>query len=883
MKNKKMANLVLTCAVLTSGVALTSGCDKAPEFKVILNEEVSGIVELQPGETYVLYASRDDEKAANYTYAIIEGSDYATINSSGILTVLKSATVGAAIKVQAISDKVKSNIIELKVVKVKEIELTSNVDGVEVERNQSINLSTKYKGTTTDVSGVTYKITSGSEYATITNNVLTINYDAPKNASITVMGETSITTTNTLTFNVNVKTVESKFVIMPDYKSIEIDATSSQADKVITVRTLNKDTFADENLTADDYKYQVISGEEYVNVDSHGVVTSKGHGKAIIRITYESKDPLIANASADVEVTSIMPPEAISLNETLEAQKKGQISKLGFGLNSLNNDDKSLDLKIKGTSTKTSNFSNKYKIQVYVDGSVDASEGYATFNNDTGMVTFTNNAIGHTLRIVVLSDSGAQRETKTEFTINVNDGINVYDMQQLKSTSYKKNITLNLLSDCTLEGNSDEIRLSSYALIYYGNVSIFGNGHKIDFSKVVNAYTGGNTNYLTITNKYADGNNVIEGETDVKIYDLELKANNGYNKEYSNSSSPTKGSFDYAIRIDGADQTDVFNYISNPSEYKKRYNVYLDMNNIDISGFQSGLRVQYANSRAASGLISGKESKVSNIKIVDCLESGIETVASIMTFENVTLGRFGTTAMEVTPDLWWTAGSGFNQSQRITLKGTFVSENNNAFDNTYIGANSDLQALPLVVNSIAAEYNKNKVGYDFYKFIVESLKESEGEPKDATNLVTLMFNNVDSVTSGKTKTGYYKEAYNGSIVEFEELNGSAVDFAGSLMTINTKLSGGDQEGALQLLLNMVNSKFIKLEVVTNAMGKYNDFSGTDITNEEKEFLKDHGVEAGKDKNIGTIIVVNPLYAYRDSIHSFNDLNAIVPLVDLTNK
>ena len=66
-----------------------------------------------------------------------------------------------------------------------------------------------------------------------------------------------------------------------------------------------------------------------------------------------------------------------------------------------------------------------------------------------------------------------------------------------------------------------------YALTYYGHTSIYGNGYNIDFSKVVNTYSGGDDSGLKLLNiknvNDADAN-VLNEDINVNIYDLTLYA-----------------------------------------------------------------------------------------------------------------------------------------------------------------------------------------------------------------------------------------------------------------------------------------------------------------------------------------------------------------------
>lgn len=896
---KKIINMALIGAIITGGTAMTVGCDKKDEFSIVWNEALQDSLSLQPGESILLYAARDDEKAGTISYAITEGSAYATINSAGLLTVTKAAPVGQKIKVQAASDGVKSTEIVINVVAVKEIELTTT-SSTTLERGDSATLNVNYKNSNDTVGNVTYKITAGSEHATLNNNVLTIDSDAADGATVTVMAETPITSTNTLTFTVNVPQTEIKYIIDAD-STVTVDSTSTSNAVAIAPKVLDLDNSMQEvQLEATDLTYEVISGAEYVEVDASGYLTAIGHGQATIRVSYDSNDPLVATATKNITVNAILPPEAITLGKmfTYQLSNLDKTARLGFGVNTSNGDNAKLNLGIVGTHTETDHFADTYKVNVYVDGATTPSAGYANYNNADKSLTFTEMAIGRTLRVEVSTDTGASKETKVEFTVEVNDGYNIYDMDDLMQHKRGTNVTINLLADCVVTGNSDTVAggkgISDYRLLYYGNTSIYGNGHKIDFSGVNNAYAGGGENFLHITNTHeTNNNNVINEDYDVNIYDLSLYARNRYNEPFQGESvkvSPKEGSFDIAVFIEASSQDKVKDYVKGVTGAETQYHAYVNINNISINGFQTGLRVQYANSKEATSFTDAKISKISNIVVENCLESGIETVGSILTFENVKLGRLGTTGIETTPDTWWTAGENFDQPQKITFKGSYISENHNAFNNSYIENDEDLGVLPTIIKALASGLRQEDINIGgttvdiaFEAFVIEKVKETaQSEGVDGVNLVSLLFNNmsiIDKITENpEGKAFYIRELVNGTILQFEDMQGESTNINNQLAKLSAELQKEtpDMSVCQSLIMELFNSRFISLnvptgEVVTSdILQKIGQLKTAElITEEDYNYLTEKLVE-GADINIGSIIVENPLYG----VYSAEDFAAV---------
>lgn len=876
-------------AITTSNTLTFIVVEEAPQFTLSWDESMGEGAELQPGESLLLLAKRSDNQTGTINYTITVGNEYVTVTTGGLLQVSKNAPVGQVIKVKASCDGVESNEFTVTVIETSSIVLTSNTLTNTVSREDEITLTTTYRDTTDIVEDITYRITAGSEYATLVNNKLIINEDAVDGASITVIAESSITTSNTLTFTVFVPSQRDRYLVYSSEGNITVDSTSDGVSKTIKVQTIDGDTMSAVNLQPRDYSYEVLSGRDYVSVDSDGVLTSIGHGVATVKVTYVSEDPLINDAFTTITVNSILPPETIELNEMLTKQATKEVSKLGFGLKDAN--DRSLNLGIVGNHTTAEYFANTYKVNVYVDGATTPSTGYATFDNVTGKLTFDVNAIGHELRVEVLSDTGANKEARAEFTVNVNDGYNIYTPQDLRDHHIGTNMTINLLADCIIEGDSNTIAdgrgMLGYKLHYYGDTAMYGNGFKIDFSKVENKYSGSGLeeHFITITNiLHGTYDLVVQRDFDVKIYDLSIYANNGYNKAYSNGVSPTVGSYNIGIYIEGSNQAKVREYLAGTGE--KVYHTYLDINNVNINGFQTGMRIGYATSKAATEFSEAKISKVSNVVVENCLESGIETYGSIMTFENIKLGRVGTTGIETTPDQWWTAGENFNQPQTITFKGTFISDNYNAFNNTFVNNSESLRQLPTIVNAIAAGLKQNVGGVDYHfeSFATAYIKENqEADAVNGIRLIGLVFNNIEVIerSLGGVDQGQEREFVNGTVIKFEDLNGEATDLVGKIKQIGAAINSSDMGAVRQNLLDLYQSRFVRLDVPT---GKEVPANIADILNsfdpDTREYLSQKLI-AGEEISLGGIIVANPLYDLIDKNGNVSVGGQTKALADLT--
>lgn len=863
---KKIGKMALTCAIFTGGMILSAGCDKTPQFEIEWKEELLGTLSIQPGESFVLYASRDDKSSGTISYVLTKGSEYATINSNGVLTVLKTAPVGEIIKVQAVSGKVKSEEIQFTIVAAREIILSSNASSTTVEREDEITLNTNYLDDNTSVAeNITYRLTAGSEYATITGNVLKVKSTATQGATITVIAETATATSNTLTFTVSVPKEEVKYLIVPSSSQITLDTTLYSPNTAIVVTTYDKENFGEVSLEKDDYIYEVVDGEEFASINENGVIEPLGHGRAVIQIKYISGEEYVKDATTTVTVDVIMPPETIELNSVLTRQMSKEVYKLGFGLK--NSDDRGLDLGIIGKHTRTTKMSDTYKVNIYVDGSTTPSNGYASYNSSTGKLEFNTVAIGHELRVEVLSDSGAQNETKTEFIININNGVNYYTPEDIAKQRVATNLTINLMNDIIIEGDSDKLAglpgengLKAYKLHLYGNSTIYGNGNKIDFSKVVNKYSGGGReeNFITITNtNFNDLSNVIDGDIEANIYDLSIYGNNEYNNEYPDHNTPTSGTFASAIDIEGANLDRIWEYLKDNTK-ERPYHAYVDMKNITINGFQIGINLEYVISKEATDYEEAKISKLSNIVIENCLQNGIATTASILTIEDVKIGRVGATGIETTPGTWWLAGENFNKPQTITFKGSYVSENYNTFLNSYIEEeeNTDELKFANLINVMVSDLNV--AGYNFGSLIAANIKEDD-VINNGVNLISLIYNDVNAITTSLSgKKGFEKGFMNGTIIKFQDMNGKAIDLMTKLYEIQTYIGSSNYESVRTTIIEMVKSRFIELDIPSGKpISLVLDYINT-LDEETKNYLLT--ALAGKNEiEIGSIIVANPLY------------------------
>ena len=136
----------------------------------------------------------------------------------------------------------------------------------------------------------------------------------------------------------------------------------------------------------------------------------------------------------------------------------------------------------------------------------------------------------------------------------------------------------------------------------------------------------------------------------VNIYNLEVIGNCPIDYPNFNGISII-GAYVQGISIGklyGSDQTRLYT-----TDY------YIDINNLTAEKFGTGIKVE-----GAVGT-----SKISNIEVNNCFQSGLIVQSSIITLENMTFGACGASAIEVAPDKSDVAGVNENENSQITFAG----------------------------------------------------------------------------------------------------------------------------------------------------------------------------------------------------------------------
>ena len=152
---------------------------------------ISGSSEVTNTATYSVEYNPTDTTETGVTWSITNGSSYASIDSNtGVLTALSPAR-GNSVTIKATST-VNPNIYTTKTVSVNYVVyLTGLTISGETEVTNTANYTFQYNPSNTTQTGVTWSITSGSEYATINANTGVLNALSGASSSTVVIRVTS--------------------------------------------------------------------------------------------------------------------------------------------------------------------------------------------------------------------------------------------------------------------------------------------------------------------------------------------------------------------------------------------------------------------------------------------------------------------------------------------------------------------------------------------------------------------------------------------------------------------------------------------------------------------------------------------------------------------
>ena len=170
MKKRITTAFAIACMMLLSGVLTACGGD----VKIKLSTE-DNVTTLKPGESTQIIMDVENE---DVVLAIIDGEEYATLSSEGVLTINADAVAGEEVTTVAkLDDKVVSNELTITVGAIALTSLTASANKTEIQPGGTARLS--YAATPNNTNeNIEWKIIEGSSLARISEDTLIIKDDA---------------------------------------------------------------------------------------------------------------------------------------------------------------------------------------------------------------------------------------------------------------------------------------------------------------------------------------------------------------------------------------------------------------------------------------------------------------------------------------------------------------------------------------------------------------------------------------------------------------------------------------------------------------------------------------------------------------------------------
>ena len=231
-------------------------------LETLLVSVLNNVTNVKAGETALLNVTLTPQNATNgaYVWEFVEGGDYATITNNAI-TVKSDAPTGAIVRVKAVADTISSNVVEFTVGYPLETILVSVVDNVtNVLKGGTALLNVTLTPQNATNGAYVWEFVEGGDYATITNNAITVKDDAPTGAIVKVKAVAGAISSNVVEFTVG-------------YPLKGITASVSGAGSIKTGESANLSVVLNpQNATDVTYEWVFVAGGDYATI-SGDVIT----------------------------------------------------------------------------------------------------------------------------------------------------------------------------------------------------------------------------------------------------------------------------------------------------------------------------------------------------------------------------------------------------------------------------------------------------------------------------------------------------------------------------------------------------------------------------------------------------------------------------------
>ena len=711
-KSFKSILSVMVLAVFVLFAGIFAGCEEDVKLELSVK---GGVYEVQPGQVIEFDANYSKEVQTAVQFLVKSGA--ATFSADGKLTVSTTAQVGTEIEVYAKIDNTESNTIKVVVVDLKPTSITLNATNDKIAKGGSIDLSVAYIPSYATIKDYTLALSGdGAEYVEITNNVITVKEDA--DAAVIVNKTFTVTATltedETITSAQTITIVDAGAIDSILAKDVCYNVNKGAA-KSVDITAFNAAGDVTESTMAD---YTFAYDESYIYIDSAGRIIPKKHGEVTVNVAS------LNGKTASFKVYVMIAPASMSLDNTkLSAQiiEKGEMS---YSV------DETYKLDIVRANAQYPNYSKKliYTFELLNEDKEVVSTGDDVAEvDDEGNITFkTTGAI----RITAKTDSAlngdrtmANYEKTVSLIVNVNNGVNIRTAQQFAEYSQQNNIVANILTNIYLteQDNFGVIGNSKYATLqFYGDRTIYGNGYVVSNERLP---------LIRISDNSNEGDDMFRFEGDltthtpftVKIYDLQIIGCSGVDGKYSGDLTAEIANEDkWVVNTENGKYTRTYKRgikISgeqyNTGQTKYAYAKDVVLSNVSVTNFPVGLRLVHV----VDGLLT-------EVEVNKCMSNGIESDQCIMTLNNITIGKVGAFAIEITPDSMidkntmepkGVSGANYNQTPELKLTGYIKSENySNGNDTLYMqllksqfAGYSMLQVAESIIQGYANGYAEN--------------------------------------------------------------------------------------------------------------------------------------------------------------------------------
>ena len=825
-------SMMLACLVLT-------GCGKKPSIEISAENNV---YEVTPGGSLQFNASVKDLNKDEIVYSV--DTEDAQITNSGLLTVDTDITVPSTITVVAKIGDVSSNSVTVNVVDLKPESIALVASHSKLSKNGEVTFNVTYNPTYATIKDYTLSIAGGTgvDYVDFVDGELTIKSTATNEqvdgktveVKATLTADTTITNTTTITLvdagKVEKLVAQNAFIKYSDTtKKIEVDGYNGADEDATVYNDLLEFSSSDEDIA-------LIDAET-------GVLTPKGHGVTTITVGY-------AGITTTCQVYVMVPATAFALENVSEVIEAGNLyySKA---------DPLALDFSFENPNFTSCTNAVKYEFALLDEhgDTVATGDDVATVGDngitfkrtgDVEVTITTNTSLGGRAY-----KDAANPEKSVLLTVHVNDGININSISEFKAYSEQDdNAVANILCNLNITA-TDNFGVAENglhdSLEFRGDRYIYGNGYMLSLMDMPIA-TEASDECTLFHFDYRDreDNSFTAGDHfTVEIHDFELLGNGGYDAVATgnmNTGTSLMAGTNYAKTYGRAIHINAGSYEEANGVIKEAKTMtygYVTLNNVKISGFEVGVRMNHIVSDTSY------KSLLNNLDIENTFSNGLELDQCQVELRNFRCGKVGAFAIEATPEgaegtttsnPTGTSGKGFNETAVLNITGTYnVSNKTNGLDTIYLQGlehklgmdiNTAISAISAgTIQAILAEIPEGlraTIGAKLNEVAIEMLKDDE----DMVNLFLLIF--IDKGTDGRFATyNNGNKNYNFLNYTFDNSRGNMISFTEALINVATAAAQG------QTYDDYKDYKLIQFDLDTGA-GMMGNIGQAILTNEAYE-------------------------------------------------